>query len=87
MRGSRLHRKRGIMYMIAFVTLIVVMMLVGAAFTLMPAQLAIVNKDSDSLLAINAASAGAEPAHLAGGPGWDRFDGRLYGRYSRAADL
>lgn len=72
MRGSRLHRKRGIMYMIAFVTLIVVMMLVGAAFTLMPAQLAIVNKDSDSLLAINAASAGADyvQSRLQNRPTW-----------------
>ena len=54
------RRRRGIMYMIAFVTLIVVTMMIGAAFTLMPTQLAAVNKDSDSLLALSAASSGAD---------------------------
>lgn len=73
MRRAGFNRKRrGIMYMIAFVTLVVVTMMVGAAFTLLPTQLAAVNKDSDSLLAVNAAASGADyvQSRLQNRPSW-----------------
>lgn len=64
MRALRIkHKRRGVMYMVAFVTLIVVTMLIGAAFTLLPTQLMAASKDADSLQAVSAAGAGADYVH------------------------
>ncbi|MBT9582947.1 hypothetical protein IV102_06330 [bacterium] len=48
--------------MISFVTLIIITMLVGAAFTLLPSQLAAADHEGESVLAVAAAASGADYA-------------------------